>query len=68
MKTVKHASFRELVADNGKVLTQSADVADDERIYATAVSLGKGTRADAWKEVDPPAPDGWEDPDNLDED
>lgn len=67
MKTIKHANFRELVADEGKRLTQSANVPDDERIYPVAVALGKGTRADAWKEVDAPEPDGWEDPDVIEE-
>lgn len=58
MKTIKHKEgFRELLPDEGKVLTQAADVAAEERIYATAVALGKGARVDAWVEVDPPAPD-----------
>lgn len=54
MKTIQHKGFRELVAEGGKVLTQAAEVAAEERIYSPAVSLGKGARADAWKEVDPP--------------
>ena len=57
MKTVKHANYRELIPEEGKVLTQSANVADEDRIYATAVALGKGARADAWKEVDAPEPE-----------
>jgi len=67
MRTVKHSSFRELIADEGKRLTQSANVPDDERIFVTAVALGKGTRVDAWKEVDAPEPDGWEAPDVIEE-
>lgn len=55
MKTLQHKGFRELVAEGGKVLTQAAEVAADERIYSPAVCLGKGARADTWKEVDPPA-------------
>ena len=57
MKTVKHANFRELIPEEGKVLTQAAEVPAENRIFATAVALGKGARADAWKEVDPPAPE-----------
>lgn len=57
MKTVKHANFRELIPEEGKVLTQSAEVPAESRIYATAVSLGKGARVDAWKEVDAPEPE-----------
>lgn len=52
MITKKHADFRELVADQGKLLTQAAEVAAENRIYAKAVALGKGGRADAWAEVD----------------
>lgn len=66
MKTIKNSYYRELVAEEGKVLTQAADVPAEERIYTPAVCLGKGTRADAWKEVDPPAPaDDWEDPNTI---
>jgi len=69
MKTIKNAEFRELVPDEGKVLTQAGNVPDSERIYATAVALGKGARVDRWIEVDPPEPaDGWEDPDILEGD
>ena len=57
MKTNQHKGFRELVPEEGKVLTQAAEVPENERIYATAVALGKGARADAWVEVDPPAPE-----------
>ena len=66
MKTIKRSKFRELVPEEGKVLTQAANVPDEERIFASAVALGKGARADAWVEVDPPAPaDDWEDPDTI---
>ena len=52
MRTIQHKGFRELIPDAGKVLTQTAAVSPENRIYATAVALGKGARADAWTEVD----------------
>ena len=38
-------------ADTDKYLTQSADVAIEDRIIATTIALGKNDSVDNWKEI-----------------
>lgn len=43
--------LEELIADDGKKLTQSTDIDIKERIIATAVMLGKGCSSSEWIEI-----------------
>ena len=43
--------LEEIIADEGKKLTQNAYIDIQERIIASAVMLGRGCSKDEWKEI-----------------
>ncbi|MBR6746524.1 MAG: hypothetical protein IKL83_04015 [Muribaculaceae bacterium] len=51
MKSTEYTTII-LTAEEGKYLTQMADVAIEERIVAQTIALGRNDSADNWREID----------------
>lgn len=58
MKTIKHEKFTEIVADEGKWLTQKNE--NESRVYTDSVCLGVNDSEQNWREADNEEKEEWE--------
>lgn len=58
MKTINHEKFVEIVAGDGKWLTQAAET--ESRVFTDSVCLGVNDSKDNWREADEEEKEAWE--------